>query len=295
MDTLDRIAELAADDRTARIALTLGCQAGDDLAALAVAQHGAIETLHYVLTGPKPGETLPIRDWREAIAHRLDPDKLETVLEQAQELGLEVVIPSDPGWPIPRTDTTPVPLALWTQGDATLLAGPHTSRCAVVGSRAGTDYGVKVTHDLVAGLAQQGVTVVSGGSHAIGTAALRAASAYGGRVVVGLAGGLDQFFPAGNAARFERVAREGGVLVSADPPGLRAGRTRFLMRNRLIAALSGAVVVTDRGEPALARPGRRPPRHPDGPPCGSRARPGHQRYLRSAALPACLRPDSRCQ
>ncbi|WP_454859689.1 DNA-processing protein DprA [Promicromonospora soli] len=245
MDTLDRIAELAVDDRTARIALALGCQAGDSLAALAVARHGAIQTLHYILTGPKPGETLPMRAWREAIAHRLDPDKIEVVQEQTRELGLEVVIPSDPGWPIPRTDTAPVPLALWTKGDTTLLATPHTSRCAVVGSRAGTDYGTTVTHDLASGLTLQGVTVVSGGWHAIGTTALRAVSAHGGRVVAALAGGLDQFFPASSTALFDRVAHEGGVLISADPPGLRAGRTRRLMRNRLIAAASGAVVLTE--------------------------------------------------
>jgi DNA processing protein len=247
MDPLDRIADLAENDRTARIALTLGCQPGDDLAALAVARHGALETLHYMLTGPKPGETLPMRAWRESIAQRLDPDKLEAVLEQTRGLGLEVVIPSDPGWPIPRADTAPVPLALWAQGDPMLLAAPHTSRCAVVGSRAGTDYGVKVTRDLASGLAQQGVTVVTGGSHAIGTAALRAASAHGGRVVVALAGGLDQHFPASNAALFDRAADDGGVLVSADPPGQRPGRTRFLMRNRLIAVVSGAVVLTEAG------------------------------------------------
>lgn len=195
MHRLDRIADLAADDRTARIALALSCQAGDDLAALAVARHGALETLHYMLTGPTPGETLPIRTWREAIAHRLDPDKLKTALEQTRALGLDVVIPSDPGWPIPRTDTAPVPLALWAQGDAMLLAAPHTSRCAVVGSRAGSDYGTTVTHDLASGLAQQGVTVVSGGGHAIGTAALRGASVHRGRVVVALAGGARPALP----------------------------------------------------------------------------------------------------
>lgn len=284
MDTLDRIAALADDDRTARIALTLGCQAGDNLAYLAVARHGAIQTLHYILTGPKPGETLPMRAWRHAIAQRLNPDKIEVVLEQTRELGLEVVIPSDPGWPIPRSDTAPVPLALWTQGDATLLAAPHTSRCAVVGSRAGTDYGTKVTHDLASGLAQQGVTVVSGGWHAIWH---RSATSGSGpwRARRGDPGRRPRPILPCQQCRPVRPGRPRGWGPGQCRPTWPTRRAHPVLDAQ--PTHRGAVRGRDRhrGEPPLTRPGHRPPRRPDRPPRGSRARPGHQPCQRRSQQP----------
>lgn len=60
-----------------------------------------------------------------------------------------------------------------------------------------------------------------------------------------LAGGVDRAYPAGNARMFEAVVEAGGALVSEVPPGAVPTRSRFLQRNRLIAAGAAATVVVE--------------------------------------------------
>lgn len=61
-----------------------------------------------------------------------------------------------------------------------------------------------------------------------------------------LAGGIDIPYPAGHSALLHRIGGT-GALVTEYPPGIRPARHRFLIRNRLVAALSGATVVVEAG------------------------------------------------
>jgi DNA processing protein len=67
-----------------------------------------------------------------------------------------------------------------------------------------------------------------------------------GLTVAVLAAGIDFSYPAGHAGLFRRLGEQ-GLLVTEYPPGLRPQRHRFLTRNRLVAALSGATVVVEAG------------------------------------------------
>jgi DNA processing protein len=124
------------------------------------------------------------------------------------------------------------------------LADAGVRAAAIVGSRAASAYGERVTAELAYGLAGHGVVVVSGGAYGIDAAAHRAAMAGGGATIIVSAGGLDRPYPAGNAALFDRAA-ERGLVVSESPPGSAPHRHRFLSRNRLIAALSTGTVVVE--------------------------------------------------
>lgn len=137
------------------------------------------------------------------------------------------------------------PLALWVIGPLRLDEVCQRA-VAIVGTRACTAYGQHVAAELSAGLAEQAVAVVSGGAYGIDGAAHRAALAADGVTVAVLAGGVDVLYPAGHSALLHRVARN-GLLVSEYPPGVRPARYRFLTRNRLVAALSGATVVVEAG------------------------------------------------
>ena len=86
--------------------------------------------------------------------------------------------------------------------------------------------------------------MVSGGAYGIDGAAHRGALAAGGGTVAVLAGGVDVPYPRGNAALLERIAEE-GLLVSEGPPGAAPTRRAFLIRNRLIAAMSCGTVVVE--------------------------------------------------
>jgi DNA processing protein len=96
----------------------------------------------------------------------------------------------------------------------------------------------------------RGWTVVSGGAFGIDAAAHRGALAAGAPTVAVLACGVDRPYPAAHGALFHRIA-EAGLLVSEWPPGCAPLRHRFLVRNRLIAALTRGTVVVE----AAARSG----------------------------------------
>lgn len=134
------------------------------------------------------------------------------------------------------------PIGLWVRGGRLdeVLRNP----VAIVGSRAASPYGERVASDLAAELAQRRVCVVSGGAYGIDAAAHRGALAEGGPTVAVMAGALDEIYPKGNEALLERIA-ERGALVSEYPPGEHPTRSRFLARNRLIAALSVGTVVVE--------------------------------------------------
>jgi DNA processing protein len=173
-----------------------------------------------------------------------------------ERLGGRLVTAADDEWPLlaftafagvdtkQRPEAYP-PLALWVTGPARLDEVAERA-AAIVGTRAATTYGEHVAAELAAGLAERDVAVVSGGAYGIDGAAHRAALAADGCTVAVLAGGLDVSYPAGHAALLHRI-REEGVLVSEYPPGLRPQRHRFLTRNRLVAAFSGATVVVEAG------------------------------------------------
>jgi DNA processing protein len=137
------------------------------------------------------------------------------------------------------------PLALWTVGSAGLDDMAERA-VAIVGTRASTAYGEHAAADLAAGLVERDVTVVSGGAYGIDGAAHRATLATDGFTVAVLAGGIDIPYPAGHAALLHRIGQQ-GLVVSEYPPGVRPARHRFLTRNRLVAALSGATVVVEAG------------------------------------------------
>ncbi len=115
---------------------------------------------------------------------------------------------------------------------------------ALVGSRAATEYGLRAAGDLADGLVARGFTVVSGAAYGIDAAAHRAALAGEGRTVAVLACGADRAYPTAHRGLIDAVARAGAV-VSESPPAAAPYRWRFLARNRIIAALSGATVVVE--------------------------------------------------
>ena len=179
------------------------------------------------------------------------------LLEQADAAGgvpagVRLVCPGDEEWPPQLSDLCDVsPLALWVRGGDLRSAGLRS--LAVVGARACTPYGEHVAAELAAVVAERGWTVVSGAAYGIDAAAHRGALAVQGRTVAVLACGVDVAYPRGHAALLQRVLDEGGTVVSELAPGERVTRTRFLERNRLIAALTRGTVVVEAAPRSGAR------------------------------------------
>jgi DNA processing protein len=203
-------------------------------------------------------------------AARADTDRSLADLRQADRCGARLVVPEDEEWPAPalhaltvatagepddhrrqspRTTAPVPPLGLWVLGSSRLDELVDRS-VALVGSRACTAYGEHVAGELAFQLAERRWTVVSGGAYGIDSAAHRGALAAAGPTVAVLACGVDRPYPAGNGALLQRIAAT-GLVVSEWPPGAAPHQHRFLVRNRLIAALTGGTVVVE----AAARSG----------------------------------------
>ncbi|WP_407318311.1 DNA-processing protein DprA [Isoptericola halotolerans] len=179
--------------------------------------------------------------WSQRLAS-LDPRRELRVLDRC---GGVLLTPSDARWPVALTDLgAAAPFALWVRGDPE-PALTSTRSVALVGARASTSYGERVAEELASGLVDRGFVVVSGGAYGIDAAAHRGALAAGGVTTAVLAGGVDRFYPQGNDALLRRVIDRGSAVVSEVPPGSAPFRQRFLSRNRLIAATTGATVVVE--------------------------------------------------
>ncbi|WP_308250717.1 DNA-processing protein DprA [Nonomuraea rhizosphaerae] len=165
-------------------------------------------------------------------------------LIEGERSGARLIIPGTPEWPTQLDQLGPArPLGLWLHGSADLRFSCLRS-VAIVGARAATPYGVHVAAEFAVGLSDSGWTVVSGGAFGIDGAAHRGALAADSPTVVVLACGVDISYPAGHHELFA-AARDQGVVVSECPPGVHPTRARFLIRNRLIAALSRGTVVVE--------------------------------------------------
>jgi DNA processing protein len=118
---------------------------------------------------------------------------------------------------------------------------------AIVGSRRGTPYGLRVAERLGADLGARGVTVVSGLARGVDTAAHLGALGTGGRTLAVLGSGVDVVYPPENRRLAAEVA-EAGALVSQFPMGTAPLPHHFPARNRVIAGLSLGTVVVEAAE-----------------------------------------------
>ena len=116
---------------------------------------------------------------------------------------------------------------------------------AVVGTRRCTRYGVGLAESFGAAIARAGWTTVSGLARGIDTAAHRGCLRLSGHAVAVLGSGVDHCYPAENRPMYDEILAIGGAVVSEYPPGTPPDRWRFPARNRIIAAMSAAVVVVE--------------------------------------------------
>jgi DNA processing protein len=177
----------------------------------------------------------------EKISDRLDSTTLEQLIDQLADAFF--ITPDSPDWPIHLNELAAPPFGLVGLGIRDILTSTADS-LGIVGTRNPTNYGSKIATEFAAALADRNWTIVSGGAFGIDTAAHRGALIVEGNTIAVLGGGVRTIFPSGNDRLFSEIATH-GLLLSEVLPSVPAVPHRFLIRNRLIAALSKGTLVVE--------------------------------------------------
>ncbi len=150
---------------------------------------------------------------------------------------------SDPDYPEVFEQLFDPPSGIYAQGNlATLSDGP---RLSVVGTRAVSAYGRDVTSRLVREVAEAGVAIVSGLALGVDALAHRAALEANGCTIAVLAAGLDRIHPRNHTALAQQILLNGGCIISEYGLGEPAMKHQFIERNRMVAALGDALLITE--------------------------------------------------
>ena len=187
------------------------------------------------LPGVGRQRSLKIAEARKNLARRAARE-----MDRCRRSGIELLTPADGGYPGEFLELPDPPTVIYLRGDLRT----DLTRVAVVGSRNATAYGRRVATGIGSGLVSLGAVVVSGGARGIDTCAHRGALAERGRTVAVVGSGLLQPYPVENTGLFEEIARS-GALISEFGLDVAPRPQNFPRRNRLISALSCAVVVVE--------------------------------------------------
>jgi DNA processing protein len=175
-----------------------------------------------------------------AINSQKPPARVEKVLGLVAKRGYGIVTMNDPEYPPLLLQIPDPPPLLYVNGK--LPTGPIN--IAVVGSRNATDYGLAATRRLCAGLASNGVVIVSGMARGIDTAAHHGTMETKGKTIAVLGSGLERIYPTENRDLFHKIA-DNGAVISEFPLTAEPAAHHFPVRNRIISGMCQGTVVVE--------------------------------------------------
>jgi len=223
----------------ARLVLFSTIEPADNFWSLEISNSNALNVIERILSGKYYLRQKNILDLQHAV---LKAD-LSQIKDELIDSGAIFITPIDSDWPLVLNDLHSPPIGLVIKGKRNVLNDLDKS-ISIVGSRKPTSYGHQIAKTLAMQAARQELLVVSGGAYGIDTAAHIGALAAGGKTICVLAGGVNRLYPNDNKKLFDHISTS-GLLISEVMPNVASKPYRFLIRNRLIAALSKATVVVE--------------------------------------------------
>ena len=170
----------------------------------------------------------------------------EQEILEYKKRGITVIRRGDREYPSRLNNLTAPPEVLYCRGNINLLTRPAV---AIVGTRLCTRYGTDIAQRFARVFVESGLVVVSGLAEGIDTAAHQGAID-GSRdpkelqTIAVLGNGFDTYFPTGNKKLQDKIA-EHGLLISEYMPAEHGTKFTYPMRNRIVAALAGAVLIVE--------------------------------------------------
>ena len=182
-------------------------------------------------------------DWDSIYAHitskvcDIDPLEVENVTNTLKCGAVTIV---DPEYPHHLRQVFKPPFVLFYYGDLSLIK-EYNNRLSVVGARNVTDYGKRMTKEIVSELADK-LVIVSGLANGVDGLAHKACIDSGGKTVAVIGNGIDICYPSSNKDLYETIKRN--HLVISEYPGTKEpNQHQFPQRNRIIAGLSSALLI----------------------------------------------------
>jgi DNA processing protein len=227
------------NEARARLILFSIIQPADPFWSYEINQRGGLSVYHRIISGNYYLKQQDILKLQQQIIQSQVKD-LEVEISKA---GAVFITPEDNDWPIALADLAIPPVGLVIAGDRSVLLKLDKS-ISIVGSRQPTNYGLQLSYSLASQASLAQLVVVSGGAYGIDTASHQGALSVGGISIAVLAGGINRLYPLENQKLFKDITKS-GLLISEVMPNIESKPYRFLIRNRLIAALSRSTVVVE--------------------------------------------------
>ena len=155
---------------------------------------------------------------------------------------MKILTQEDLEYPILLKEIKNAPRELYVEGNIDCFNMPCVT---VVGSRNMSEYGKKMTKEIVKELVEAGVCIVSGLAIGIDTVAHETSLEYEGKTIAVLGSGLRKIFPVENVDLFKRIVSSGGCVMSEHMPDEEAQKIYFPARNRIVSGLSLATLVIE--------------------------------------------------
>ena len=177
----------------------------------------------------------------EEVKKSISSLNLNEIKEALNKKNINFIAYCDKEYPPKLKEISDSPFGLFCKGDIGLLKDLKT--VSIVGTRSATNYGKNITKKLSMFFAEQNMAVISGLAAGIDTCAHEGALERGKTIAV-LGTGIDIVFPAGNRDLYNQIVNN-GLVLSEYSPGTEGAPWNFPQRNRIISALSDAVIVVE--------------------------------------------------
>ena len=180
-----------------------------------------------------------------ALVHKKTEKDAIRIVAWCHRNGIRILTLDSEDYPASLREIDEPPAVLYCRGRLPLLGGRLA--VGVVGARKADAYGLRVAYKLSFEMAAAGAVIVSGMAAGIDAAAAAAALNAGGETIAVLGCGIDLVYPSHHTRLAAEIA-EHGAIITEYAPGTKPNGWNFPMRNRIISALSSAVLVAEAGE-----------------------------------------------
>ncbi len=189
--------------------------------------------------GLNPSLASAFTSWRKSPAA-----SIANMISELKKEEISFITWKDPDYPALLKEMAAPPPVLYYKGK---IDNSAKSRLAVVGSRKFSAYGSKAISELLPGVIESGIEIISGLALGIDALAHQKTLELKGKTWAILGSGLDSknFYPTANRYLAENIINHGGALISEFPPGTPPHKQNFPQRNRIIAGLAQATLIVE--------------------------------------------------